>query len=161
MLQPLYPKEKSPGTYYLEGWIYPRTVGLVSFILQPLYPTEKSPGTYCIGSWIYPRTRVDALEHGENPTSLLGLNHQFFPPVAYTLHQLCCSVSNHPELVLFIYFALELEKFSQYNNTLHYGRFGFQTPVGARILKPFQTGPKVHLPSTTMYTAALSQEAKW
>jgi len=73
--------------------------------------------------------------------SLLGLKPWIFPPIAYTKCQLCCPVSKHCELVLFIYlciylfisFELELEQFSQYTNSLQYGRFGFQVPVGRDI----------------------------
>jgi len=59
--------------------------------------------------------------------SLLGLKPWIFPSIAYTLCQLCCPVSKHCELFLFIYlciylfiylFELELEQFSQYNNSL-------------------------------------------
>jgi len=99
-------------------------------------------------SWYILYKRVDISQSqggcfrpGENPMSLLGLKPSIFPPIAYTKCQLCCPVSKHCELVLFIYlciylfisFELELEQFSQYTNSLQYGRFGFQVPVGRDI----------------------------
>jgi len=64
-------------------------------------------------------------------------------------------------MYLFIYYELELEQLSQYNNLLQYERFGFQTSVGARFFASFQTGPKAHPASTTIYTSAFSQGVKW
>jgi hypothetical protein len=96
---------------------------------------------------------------GENPMSLLGLKPWIFPPVAYTLCQLCCPVSKHSELVLFIYlctylFLLNWNLNSLFSIITHYSMegLGFKPQLGARCFTPFQTGPKAHPASTKLYT---------
>ena len=104
---------------------------------------------------------------GENPMSLQGLKPSIFPPIAYTKCQLCCPVSKHCELVLFIYLCIYLFLLNWNLNSLvsiptHYSMegLGFKSQWG-EIFAPFQTGPKVHPASTTMYKAALSQGTKF
>ena len=127
---------------------------LVSFMLQPLYPTEKSTGTgtHWVGGWMLYNKRKSHVpartQTSDYPTRSL-----------HTMStMLSCLQTLWTGLVyLFIYYKLDLEQLSQYSNSLECGKFGVQTPAGARFFTPFQTGPKAHPASPTIGIPALSQ----
>jgi len=104
-------------------------------------------------SWYILHRRLDISQSqggcfrtGENPISLLRLKPRIFPPVAYTLCQLCCPVSKHSQLVLFIYLCIYLFLLNWNLNSLvsitKVWKVWVSNPSGARYFASFHTGPK-------------------
>jgi hypothetical protein len=124
-------------------------------------------------SWYILYKRVDISQSqggcfrtGENPMSVLGLKPWIFPPIAYKLSCLQTVWTGFIYLLIYLciyLFLLNWDLNSLVSITTHYSKkvLGFKPQWGARFFTPFQTGPKAHPSTTTMYTAALSQGAKW